>query len=105
MNTYHIHNTGPAKLAGRIPKGAEQHFQSAPLAEAEWKRLPHPKGGRCEISGLSRSALIDLGVIVPGLIVRLRRPGAVRGAALLHVPTLREYLREVRAKQLTGGAP
>lgn len=95
--------TGPAKLAGRIPKGSELHFQPASLAEAEFVRLPHPRGGRCPISGISRSALIDLGVIVPGLIVRLRKPGAVRGACLLHTPTLREYLRKVREEQLTEG--
>lgn len=95
--------TDKPTLAGRVPVGSENKFNPAPIAEAEFTRLPHPRGGRCPVSGLSRSALIDLGVIVPGLIVRLRRPGAVRGACLLHLPTLREYLRDVRAKQLTEG--
>ena len=87
-------------LAGRVPVGSENKFNSAPLAEAEWTRLPRPNGGRCPISGLSRSGLIDLGVHVPGLIVSLRRPGAIRGACLVHLPTLRDYLRSVRESQL-----
>lgn len=96
-------HTDKPTLAGRVPVGSENKFNAAPITEAEFTRLPHPRGGRCPVSGLSRSGLIDLGVIVPGLIVRLRRPGAVRGACLLHLPTLRDYLRDVRAKQLTEG--
>ena len=94
------HTTGPATLAGRIPRGGENILQPAPLADAEFCRLPNPRRGRCPISGLSRSALIDLGVTVPGLLVRLRKPGAVRGAVLMHLPTLRQYLRDMREAQI-----
>jgi hypothetical protein len=90
-------------LAGSIPKGQEHKFHSVSLESAEWSRLPRV-GGRDPSSGLSRSALIDLGVTVPGLVVRLRKPGAIRGAVLLHLPTLRQYLRDMRESQLKGGA-
>jgi len=67
-------------------------------------RLPNAKRGRCPISGLSRSALIDLGVTVPGLLVRLRKPGAVRGAVLVSTETLRNHIRQVREAQMKEGA-
>lgn len=100
MNPHHnIKDTGAPTLAGRCPKGQEHKFQTASLESAEWTRLPGIRG-RCPISGLSRSALIDLGVTVPGLLVRLRKPGTIRGAVLLHLPTLRSYLREMRESQI-----
>ncbi|MFZ4765332.1 MAG: hypothetical protein ACOYMN_10300 [Roseimicrobium sp.] len=92
--------TDKPTLAGRAPVGSENKFNPAPLADAEFCRLPNPRRGRCPVSGLSRSALIDLGVTVPGLLVRLRKPGAVRGAVLMHLPTLRGYLRDMREAQL-----
>lgn len=96
-----IQTDGPATLAGTAPKGHEQKFKPASLEVAEWGRLPGPRG-RCPISGLSRSAVLDLGVTVPGLLVRLRKPGAIRGSVLCHLPTLREYLRQQREQQIGG---
>jgi hypothetical protein len=93
-----LHTDKPT-LAGRVPVGSESKFNSTTLADAEFCRLP-PVRGRCAISGLSRSALIDLGVTVPGLLVRLRKPGTIRGAVLVHLPTLRQYLRDMREAQL-----
>ena len=95
-----IQNTDKPTLAGRVPAGSENKFAPAPLAEAEFARLPNARGGRCPISGLSRSACVDLGVTVPGLLVRLRKPGTIRGAVLMHLPTLRQYLRDMRETQL-----
>ncbi len=94
-----IQSDGPAKLAGTAPKGHEHKFQPASLEAAEFGRLPGPRG-RCPISGLSRSAVLDLGVTVPGLLVRLRKPGALRGSVLVHLPTLRDYLRQQRESQM-----
>jgi len=96
-----IQNDGPPKLAGNCPKGQEHKFQPASLADAEFGRLPGPRG-RCPISGLSRSAVLDLGVTVPGLLTRLRKPGAIRGSVLVHLPTLRDYLRQQREQQIGG---
>jgi hypothetical protein len=91
----------PPTLAGNCPKGQEHKFQPASLADAEFGRLPGPRG-RCPISGLSRSAVLDLGVTVPGLLTRLRKPGAIRGSVLVHLPTLRDYLRQQREQQIGG---
>lgn len=96
-----IQSDGPPTLAGNCPKGQEHKFKAASLAEAEFGRLPGPRG-RCPISGLSRSAVLDLGVTVPGLLIRLRKPGAIRGAVLVHLPTLRDYLRQQREQQMGG---
>jgi len=92
---------GPPTLAGNVPKGHEAKFKTASLEAAEFGRLPGPRG-RCQISGLSRSAVLDLGVTVPGLLIRLRKPGAIRGAVLVHLPTLRDYLRQQREQQMGG---
>jgi hypothetical protein len=92
-------NTDKLSLAGSIPKGQEHKFYSVSLESAEWGRLPRV-GGRDPLSGLSRSACIDLGVTVPGLLVRLRKPGAIRGAVLMHLPTMRQYLRDMREAQI-----
>lgn len=103
MKSLTIKDAGPPTLAGNVPKGQEHKFQTASLAEAEWTRLPSPKG-RCPVSALSRSAVLDLGVTVPGLLCRLKKPGAIRGSVLVHLPTLREYLRQQREQQIEGRA-
>ena len=89
---------GRPTLAGSIPKGQENKFQTASLESAEWSRLP-PARQKCPVSHLSRSGIIDLGSVVPGLLVRVRRPGTVRGAVLVHLPTLRVHLRGLRETQ------
>jgi hypothetical protein len=94
--------TDKPTLAGRAPVGSEDKFQSAPLEAAEWSRLPSVRG-RCPISFLSRSAIVDLGVVVPGLLTRLRKPRALRAAVLVHLPTLRKYLRDMREAQIGTG--
>ncbi len=103
MKSTTLHTDKPT-LAGRVPVGSENKFTPVALAEAEFNRLPNARGGRCPTSGLSRSALIDLGVTLPGLLVRLRKPGTIRGAVLVHLPTLRQYLRDMREQQMKGGA-
>ena len=102
MKSLTIKDDGPPTLAGNVPKGHESKFKPASLSEAEWGRLPGARG-RCPISGLSRSAVLDLGVTVPGLCVRLRKPGAIRGSVLVHLPTLRDYLRQCRESQIGKG--
>lgn len=94
---------GPATIAGNPPKGSEQHFTRGSLAESEWARLPKIRE-RCQVSGLSRSGLIDLAASVPGMLVKLKQRNAIRGACLLHLPTLRQYLRDVRESQINPTA-
>jgi hypothetical protein len=103
MKSLTIKDDGPPTLAGNVPKGMESKFKPASLSESEWMRLPPPKG-RCPISGLSRSAILDLGVTVPGLVVRLRKPGSIRGSVLIHCESLRSHLRQCREQQIGGRA-
>ena len=95
MTTNQSFQTGSATLAGCIPTGHEGQFQAASLESAEFGRLPKP-GHRCPISAMSRSGLLDLGVMVPGLLIRIRRPGRVRGTVLVHLETLRGHLRALQ---------
>lgn len=98
MNTKHNIETGRPKLAGNCPKGSEHKFEQAPLESAEWGRLPRARE-KCPVSLLSRSGLIDLSHAVPGLLVRVRRPGTIRGSVLVHLPTLRAHLRGLQSEQ------
>jgi hypothetical protein len=102
MKTQHNIETGRPTLAGSIPKGQENRFTPASLESAEWGRLPRARE-KCPVSQLSRSGLIDLANAVPGLLVRCRRPGTIRGSVLVHLPTLRGYLNTLQAEQ-SGGA-
>lgn len=104
MNKHNVKNIeiGRPTLAGSIPKGQENKVQTASLESAEWARLPRARG-KCQVSGLSRSGIIDLGNVVPGLLVRVRRPGTIRGAVLVHLPTLRAHLRGLRETQAGTG--
>jgi hypothetical protein len=58
-----------------------------------WIRLPHPKS-RCPHTGLARTTLLELVLRSKGKIktVNLRKPGAVRGVRLIHLPSLQDYL-------------
>jgi hypothetical protein len=94
--------TGRPTLAGRAPRGSEHKFDAAPLESAEWGRLPKA-GERCPVSQLSRSGLIDLANAVPRLLVRVRRPGCIRGAVLVSLPVLRDHLRSLQAEQSGKG--
>ena len=102
MKSKHNIEVGRPTLAGSIPKGQENKFQTASLESAEWARLPRARE-KCAVSNLSRSGIIDLGNVVPGLLVRVRRPGTIRGAVLVHLPTLRAHLRSLRETQAGTG--
>lgn len=95
--------TGRPTLCGNSPKGLENRFSPASLESAEWARLPRARE-RCPVSGLSRSGIIDLANAVPGLIVRVRRPGCIRGACLVSLSVLRAHLLSLQAEQSGGAA-
>jgi hypothetical protein len=65
--------------------------QPVTVARPEWTRLPKP-GTLCPWTGLSRSKLWE--VLQTGKVrnVCLRKPGAVRGARLIHLASLLAYL-------------
>lgn len=102
MHKKHNIETGRPTLCGNIPKGQENRFTPASLESAEWGRLPRARE-KCPVSQLSRSGLIDLANAVPGLLVRVRRPGCIRGSVLVSLPVLRSYLQGLQAEQ-SGGA-
>jgi hypothetical protein len=60
----------------------------------EWCRLPRP-GSLCPITALSRSALWSFIQQHRIKTVALRKPGALKGARLIHVPSLRAKLNEL----------
>jgi ribosomal protein S27E len=82
----------------------KQQLTEPTMKQPEWMRLPGPLE-RCPISALSRSALLDLGAAVPGLITRLRKAHSLRGSVLVHVPTLRSYLESIRQQQIQQPVP
>jgi hypothetical protein len=69
----------------------ERRFEAAPLAEAEFLRLPSPKE-RCRFTGLSRSALVAAAKEA-GAFISVRLAGRVRGAVLIDKAKLAAYLR------------
>ena len=68
-------------------------------AKLEFGRLPRARE-RCPVTGLSRSGMIDLSESCKGMLVRIRRPGTVRGAVLVHYPTLLAYLANLQQTQM-----
>jgi hypothetical protein len=103
MHKKHNLETGRPSLSGNIPKGLENRFTPASLESAEWGRLPRARE-KCPVSQLSRSGLIDLANAVPGLLVRVRRPGCIRGCVLVSLPVLRSYLQGLQSEQSGGAA-
>jgi hypothetical protein len=72
-------------------------------SQPEWIRLPAAKK-KCPYSGLSRSLLTTLsvpcqenGFAPPVRSVCLRRRHAIRGARIIHLPSLLSYLNSQRA--------
>jgi len=84
-------------------KGAEdvptESIVNKPQTQLEFGRLPRARE-RCPVTGLSRSGMIDLSEAVKGMLVRIRRPGTLRGAVLVHYPTLLAYLSNLQQTQM-----
>jgi hypothetical protein len=59
------------------------------LQTQEWARMPKP---RERFMGLSRTTLLELAEAGRIRSVSIRKPGAVRGVRLLHVPSLLIFL-------------
>jgi hypothetical protein len=87
--------TAPS-VAGALPPNFQSAFVTASLRDCEYLRLPPPQG-RCPLSSLSRTTLLELGE--RGLIIlkRIRRPGATRGIVLIEKQSLLDYLHSLTA--------
>jgi hypothetical protein len=83
--------TSKPTVAGAVPKGHERRFDPAPIAEAEFLRLP-PAKGRCRFTGLSRSGLVSAAKEA-GAFISVRLPGRVRGAVCIDKNKLADFLR------------
>ena len=94
--------TSAPTVADTVPPAFRQALVEASLADAEWIRPPAPRG-RCRLSGLSRSKLIELGESGAFKLIRLRKRDAVRGVILIEKKSLLEFLRSIPAEGKTEG--
>ncbi len=82
-------------MAGTIPPKFTGSLRPAEtLAEAEWLRLPPPRG-RDRLTGLSRTSLLELGERGAIRLVRVRKPGALRGIVLVNRRSLLDYIESL----------
>jgi hypothetical protein len=82
--------------ASSLPPSVSHLLVEASLADAEFLRLPKP-GGRCRVTGLSRTGLIELGSANLIRLIRVRRPGRTRGTVLIERRSLCDFLRSCDA--------
>ncbi len=93
-------------VAGGIPPKFRSSLAESTLAEAEWLRLPPPRG-RDRLTGLSRTSLIELGERGAIKIIRVRKPDAIRGIVLVSRRSLLDFLNSLTPEgeaQKEGGA-
>ena len=81
---------------GVIPPSMAHFMVAASLADAEFLRLPKP-GSRCRVTGLSRTSLVELGAEKLIKLIRVRRPGKIRGTVLIERKSLIDFLRSCEA--------
>jgi hypothetical protein len=86
--------TNVPTIASSIPPKFRSSFNEASLREAEWLRLPLP-GDRCPLTGLSRTSIIELGERAAIKLIRVRKPGALRGIVLVHKGSLLSFLEHL----------
>lgn len=86
--------TSAPTVAGGIPPKFRISLAESSLADAEWMRLPPPRG-RDRLTGLSRTSLIELGERGAIKLIRVRKPNAMRGIVLIEKASLLSYLRSL----------
>jgi len=86
-------------LLGQAPAGLEGRFSIVPGGPMpEFCKLPNPRE-RCPLTGASRSWILDMEKAGRVKIVRLRKPGKMRGACFVSVPSLMALLRNAMEEQ------
>lgn len=87
-------------LLGEAPASLKQHFVNIHPDGTlpEFVKLPSAKE-RCPITGASRSWILDQEKAGNVKIVRVRRPGRLRGACFVYLPSLIGLLRRELARQ------
>jgi hypothetical protein len=86
MNTHNSKNSGTVE-----PIHGADHTQLPPKFRPEFIRLPKPST-LCAWTGLSRTKMWELLESSDIKTVCLRRPGAIKGARLVHLESLLNYL-------------
>jgi hypothetical protein len=91
--------TGRPTCAEPIPPAFARVFQPAEgNTIPEFSKLPSPRE-RCRFTGASRTWLLEHGDLKHFKLVRIRKPGTVRGAVFVHVPSLLAFIRGEMEKQ------
>lgn len=96
-----VKTTAPS-VADPVPPRFQNSFVLAPLSDAEWIRLPPPRG-RCRLSGLSRTSLLQLGASGKIILKRLRRPGATKGIVIIQKQSLLDFLASLPVESELAG--
>ena len=73
--------------------------------EPEFVRLPTGRGARCPYTGLSRAFIYQLIGERKIRSVSLRKKGCLRGVRLIHLASLKAYLRGLMAEQAKEAQP
>ena len=89
--------TSAPTVAGGIPPKFRSGLAESTLADSEFLRLPPPRG-RDRLTGLSRTSLIELGERKAIKLIRVRKPGAMRGIVLIEKASLLSYLHSLTAE-------
>jgi hypothetical protein len=90
--------TSAPSIGGSIPPHLKRWFVESSLHDAEFLRLPAPRG-RCRLSGLSRSSLVELAQRGAIEMIRIRKPGSTRGICLIKKSSLLNYLNSLPAER------
>lgn len=94
--------TGKPTVAGDVPAELEGCFAAGPGVQAEFLRLPPPRG-RCPLTGCSRSWVLEHGEAGDFRLVRIRKPGRQRGVTLIDLASYRGFLNRLRDEAEGGG--
>ena len=90
-------------MAGSVPPKFRQALIESSVADAQWLRLPPPRG-RDRLTGLSRTSLIELGERGAINLIRVRKPNALRGIVLIEKASLLNYLASLTPEGQKGAA-
>jgi hypothetical protein len=75
-------------------RAKQRRLDPASLSQAVWMRPP-PPGQRCQLTGLSRTTLIDLGNRRAIIMKRICKPGSSKGIIIINKDSLRAYLDSI----------
>lgn len=94
---------GKPTVAGEVPAELVGKFEAGRSVEAEFLRLPPPRG-RCPLTGCSRSWVLEQAEAGHFRLVRIRKPGRLRGVTLIDLASYRAFLNRLRDQAGEGGA-